>query len=163
MAVTFTNNWKNILDALEGILEDEFKGTLPVCVGDEPMHGSQYIRVRPINSSLISYTNTSEEREFNISVIYYFDEKFLKTKNLEHRLRFTSRIEALVHDNFIITLSDSSKAVNCRVAETKIVCGASDSNSSNFNGRLSNADGKRNPNSTSVSFLERSPLYIAPI
>ena len=34
MAVTFTNNWKNILDALEGVLEDEFKGALPVYKGN---------------------------------------------------------------------------------------------------------------------------------
>jgi len=30
MAVTFTNNWKNILDKLESVLETEFKGTLKV-------------------------------------------------------------------------------------------------------------------------------------
>ena len=29
MAVTFTNNFKNILDKLESIIEAEFKGALP--------------------------------------------------------------------------------------------------------------------------------------
>ena len=48
------------------------------------------------------------------------------------------------------------------VAETKIVRGARRSHSSNFSGRLSSADGRRKPNSTSVSLRERSPLYIAP-
>ena len=37
------------------------------------------------------------------------------------------------------------------------------SNSPNCSGRLSSADGRRNPYSTSVSLRERSPRYIAPI
>ncbi|CSI92128.1 Uncharacterised protein [Vibrio cholerae] len=49
------------------------------------------------------------------------------------------------------------------VADTKMVCGANASNSSNLSGRLSKAEGRRKPNSTSVSFRERSPLNIAPI
>ena len=48
------------------------------------------------------------------------------------------------------------------VADTKIICGASCSHSSNFSGRLSSADGRRKPYSTSVSLRERSPLYMAP-
>ena len=48
------------------------------------------------------------------------------------------------------------------VADTKIICGASRSHSSNRSGRLSSADGRRKPYSTSVSLRERSPLYIAP-
>ena len=36
-------------------------------------------------------------------------------------------------------------------------------NSSNWSGRLSSADGSRNPYSTSVSFRARSPLYMPPI
>ena len=39
MAVTFTNNWKNILDKLESILKTEFKGTLPVYKGDSVPKG----------------------------------------------------------------------------------------------------------------------------
>ena len=37
------------------------------------------------------------------------------------------------------------------------------SNSSKLSGLLSSADGRRKPYSTSVSFLDRSPWYIAPI
>ncbi len=48
------------------------------------------------------------------------------------------------------------------VADTKIICGAMDSHSSNFSGRLSSAEGRRKPYSTSVSLRERSPLYMAP-
>ena len=46
------------------------------------------------------------------------------------------------------------------VAETKIICGASCSHSSNFSGRLSSAEGRRKPYSTSISLRERSPLYM---
>ena len=49
------------------------------------------------------------------------------------------------------------------VAETKIICGASASHSSKRSGRLSSADGRRKPYSTSVSLRERSPLYMPPI
>jgi hypothetical protein len=45
---------------------------------------------------------------------------------------------------------------------TTIACGMR-SHSSNFRGRLSSADGRRNPYSTSVSLRERSPRYMPPI
>ena len=51
MAVSFTNNFKNILDKLESIIKTEFKGTLHTCVGYEKMHGSQYLRIVPESSS----------------------------------------------------------------------------------------------------------------
>ena len=120
MPVTFTNNFKNILDKLESVIETEFKGSLPTCVGYEKMHGSQYLRILPESSSLISFMTHSEERQFNIKLIYYFDEKMINTKTIDHILRYTSRIEALVHDNIIMTLSDNSKAFDCRVQSTEL-------------------------------------------
>tara|TARA_R100001594_G_C4008773_1_gene256447 strand:- start:252 stop:686 length:435 start_codon:yes stop_codon:yes gene_type:complete len=120
MAVTFTNNFKNILDKLESIIETEFKGALPTCVGYEQMHGSQYLRIIPESSSLVDFTTDSEEREYNIRLIYYFDEKMVNTKTLDHILRYTSRIEALIHDNIIMTLSDSTRALNCNIQSTKL-------------------------------------------
>ncbi len=120
MTVSFTNNFKNILDKLESIIETEFKGALPTCVGYEQMHGSQYLRILPISSSLTSFTSDSEERQYNVQLIYYFDEKMVNTKTMDHILRYTSRIEALVHDNIIMTLSDSTKALNCRIESTEL-------------------------------------------
>jgi len=120
MAVSFTNNFKNILDKLESIIKTEFKGTLPTCVGYEKMHGSQYLRIVPESSSLVSFMTDSEERQYNIRLIYYFDEKMVNTKTVDHILRYTSRIEALIHDNIIMTLSDSSKALNCRLESTEL-------------------------------------------
>ena len=120
MAITPENTFKNILDKLESIVETEFKGALPTCVGYEKMHGSQYLRIVPESSSLVSFMTDSEERQYNIRLIYYFDEKMVNTKTVDHILRYTSRIEALVHDNIIMTLSDSTKALNCKIQSTKL-------------------------------------------
>jgi hypothetical protein len=48
-----------------------------------------------------------------------------------------------------------------RRGETKMTWRMRRSNSSNFSGRLSSADGRRKPYSTSVVLRERSPLYMA--
>ena len=120
MAITPENTFKKILDQLENIVETEFKGALPACVGYEQMHGSQYLRIIPESSELLNYTTNSEEKQYNIELIYYFDGKMLNTKAVDHILRYTSRIEALVHDNVIMTLSDNSKAFNCRVQNTNL-------------------------------------------
>ena len=41
----------------------------------------------------------------------------VKTKALDHILRYVSRVESLIHDNMTMTLSDtnSTRAFNCRV------------------------------------------------
>ena len=120
MAITPENTFKKILDALESIVETEFKGALPTCVGYDKMHGSQYLRILPEGSELLSFMTDSEEREYRIKLIYYFDEKMVNTKTTDHILRYTSRVEALIHDNKIMTLSDSSKALNCRIQSTEL-------------------------------------------
>jgi len=120
MPVTFTNNWKNILDKLRSVLRTEFKGTLPVYIGDEGSEGSQFIRLDPIGSEFIEYMHSSESREFTISVFYYFAEHNLKKTALDHVLRYVSRIEALIHDNVTMTLSNSSQAYNCRFESTQL-------------------------------------------
>ena len=120
MPVTFTNNWKNILDKLRSIMRTEFKGALPVYIGDEGQEGSQYVRLDPIGSELLEYNITSESREFTINVFYYFAEHNIKKTALDHVLRYVSRIEALIHDNVTMTLADSTQAYNCRFETTQI-------------------------------------------
>ena len=53
-----------------------------------------------------------------------------------------------------------SRAYGPGVADTKIVWPARSSHSLNVSGRLSSADGSRNPNATSTSFRDRSPWYM---
>ena len=121
MAVNFTNNFKNILDKLRNILRDEFKGALPVYIGHESSQASsQFLRLDPVGSELNEYSVSSETREFTVNMYYYFLDKNIKKTSLDHVLRYVSRIEALVHDNIAIDLSDSTRLFNCRVESTAL-------------------------------------------
>ena len=121
MAVNFTNNWKNILDKLESVLETEFKGTLPVYKGkDIPKGVNQAIQLIPTGSVLTEYNVTSETREFSITLRYVFAEANVNERALDHILRQISRIEALIHDNVAMTLTDNSNAFNCRFESTDL-------------------------------------------
>ena len=121
MAVTFTNNWKNILDKLESILETEFKGALKVYKGNSIPKGiSQAVQLIPSGSVLSEYNVLSETREFTIEVRFVFNEANIRETALDHVLRYVSRIEALIHDNIAMTLSDSSRAFNCRFESTDL-------------------------------------------
>ena len=121
MAVNFSNNWKLILDKLESVLEDEFKGALPVYKGNSiPAGVNQAIQLIPTGSVLSEYNATSETREFSIQVRFIFNEANVNETALDHILRQVSRIEALIHDNVAMTLSDSSDAFNCRFESTEL-------------------------------------------
>ena len=121
MAVNFTNNWKNILDKLESVIETEFKGALPVFKGDPVPKGvNQALQLIPVSSALSDYNTTSETREFSIQIRFIFNEANVNETALDHILRQVSRIEALVHDNVAMTLSDSSNAFNCRFESTEL-------------------------------------------
>ena len=119
--VNFTNNWKNILDKLESILETEFKGALPVYKGkDIPKGANQALQLIPTGSVLTEYNTTSETREFSVTVRYVFADANVNERALDHILRQISRIEALIHDNMAMTLSDSTRAFNCRFDSTDL-------------------------------------------
>ena len=121
MAVTFTNNWKNILDKLESVLETEFKGALPVYKGNTVPKGvNQALQLIPTGSVLSEYNTTSETREFSVTVRFIFAEVNVKETALDHILRYVSRIEALIHDNIAMTLADSTEAFNCRFETTDL-------------------------------------------
>ena len=126
MAVSFTNNWKNILDKLENTLRTEFKGALPIYTGNKAPAGSTYLQLNPTGSELLEYAVTSELREFTIQILYYFLEANVKDSALDHILRMVSRTEALIHDNVTLTLSDSSVAYNCRMQNTTLNAGEED-------------------------------------
>ena len=121
MAVTFTNNWKNILDKLRNVLRTEYGGTLPIYIGSEDSNaGTQYIRLEPTGSVLSEYNTNSETREFTIDIFYVFGGANVKKTALDHVLRFVSRTEALIHDNMAMTLTDSTRAFNCRFESTEL-------------------------------------------
>ena len=121
MAVTFTNNFKNILDKLESVLEAEYGRTLPVYKGYTiPRGATQAIQIVPSGTTLSEYNTTSELREYAIDVRYVFSEANINETALDHILRCVSRIEALIHDNVAMTLADSSDAFNCRFESTEL-------------------------------------------
>ena len=119
MATSFTNNWKNILDKLESIFKTEFKGAMKVYVGGSVDAGNQYLRIDPLGSDLLEYSVNSETREFSIAITYHFRDANVKTRSLDHILRYVSRIESLIHDNMAMTYTNENSVVenlfNCRV------------------------------------------------
>ena len=121
MAVNFDNNWKLILDKLESILETEFKGALPVYRGNSiPTGANQALQLIPTGTTLIEYNATSETREFTIEIRFVFNEANVNESALDHILRQVSRVEALIHDNVAMTLSNNSQAFNCRFESTEL-------------------------------------------
>ena len=121
LGTDYQNNWKNILDKLESVLETEFKGALPVYKGkDIPKGANQALQIIPTGSVLTDYNATSETREFSVTVRYVFADANVNERALDHILRQVSRIEALIHDNVAMTLSDSSDAFNCRFESTDL-------------------------------------------
>ena len=110
MAVTYTNNWKNILTALMSKIRAEMK--CPVYSNwEQDIKANQFIRIIPTGSSQLEKATFMEVREFNMDCQYYF----IKRKNAQFQdyvLNQVSILEALVHDNITLTLADSTKAVD---------------------------------------------------
>ena len=124
MAVTFTNNWKNILDKVQSTLRTEFGGSAPVFIGraDESA-GNQYFRLEPASSELTELYAGGEQREFTINIFFYFNSTEIGKKEYDHILRFVSRAEALMHDNITLTLADSTTLFNCRMESCELDVG----------------------------------------
>ena len=120
MAISFENNWKNILDKLQSVLRTEFGSTLKVYRGKAGNPGNQYLTLLPLGTTLSSYNISSETREFFINMEYHFRDPNLNEQALDHVTRVVSRIEALIQNNTSMPLSDSSSAFNCRVETTDL-------------------------------------------
>ena len=122
MAVSFANNFKNLLDKLESVLESEFKGALPVYKGvGVPKGVNQALQLIPTGSVLNEINTNSELREYSVTVRFVFSEVNVRESAMDHILRYVSRIEALIaKENFTMTLADSSQAFNCRFESTEL-------------------------------------------
>ena len=115
MAVTYTNNWKNILTALKSKIMAEMK--CPV-YSDwyQEIKGNQFISVIPTSSEQGDVTNKSEHRTFNMEVRYYFLNR--KDKQFQNYvLNQVSILEALVHDNPTLALANSTTAYNVMIGD----------------------------------------------
>ena len=121
MAVTFTNNWENILDKLQSILRVEFGNGLRIYTSIKTISDvNQYLQIRPTSSENVEYHFKSEMREFSCLLEFHYKTKNIKNRELEQVMQITSRIEKVILDNSAMTLSDSSKAYNCRIESTEI-------------------------------------------
>ena len=120
MAITFTNNWKNILDKLQNVLRDEFKGSLRVYRGKVASAGNQYITLIPLGTNITNYNVSSEIREFFVNLEYHFRDANINEQALDHVTRVVSRVEALMQNNISMTLADNSEAFNCRIESTDL-------------------------------------------
>ena len=118
MAVTYTNNWANILTALKSKIRAEMKCPVYSDWYDE-VKGNQFISVVPISSEQGDVTKNSEHRTFNMEVRYYF----LNRNNKQFQnyvLNQVSILEALVHDNPTLSLADSTTAYNVMIGDLEL-------------------------------------------
>ena len=115
MAVTYTNNWKNILTALQSKIRAELK--CPVYSDwDNNIKANQFVRIIPVGSEQGDVTKFSEHRTFNMETRYYF----LKRKDTQFQnyvLNQVSILEALVHDNPTLSLANSTTAYNVMIGD----------------------------------------------
>ena len=124
---TFASNWENILDKMTSVLRTEFKNTLPVYIGKaNDRAGSQYLQLKPTGSELLNYAVKSETRDFSVNMFLYCGKKNDSRITLDAILHLTSRVEALMHDNVAMTLSDNSNLFNCRMESTTLNAGDED-------------------------------------
>ena len=115
MAVTYKNNWKNIITAFMSNLKAEMK--CPIFSNfDEVNKSNQFIRLMPTGSSQGDVTAFSEHRTFNINIQYFI----MNQNNSQFQnyvLNQVSILEALVHDNPTISLADSTTAYNLMIGD----------------------------------------------
>ena len=118
MAVTYKNNWKNILTALMSKIKAEMK--CPVFSGfGEENKSNQFIKLIPNGSEQGDVTKFSEHRTFNIGIHYYImNRKDSQFQN--YVLNQVSILEALIHDNPTLSLSDGTTAYNLMIGDLEL-------------------------------------------
>ena len=85
----------------------------------QEIKGNQFISVIPSSSDQGDVTNKSEHRTFNMEVKYYFLSR--KDKQFQNYvLNQVSILEALVHDNPTVSLSDSTTAYNVMIGDLEL-------------------------------------------
>ena len=118
MAVTYTNNWKNLLTALMSKIKAEMKCPIFSGFGEENKT-NQFIKLIPNGSNQGDVTKFSEHRTFNINIRYYIinrnDSQFQN-----YVLNQVSILEALIHDNPTLTLADSTTAYNLMIGDLEL-------------------------------------------
>ena len=116
MAVTYTNNFNNIMDKLMETIKTEMPVPVQKTTTGQPLlKANESIRLIPNGSSLVEYAAFMEQREFSITIQYVFQDRRENHGFLDHVMNNSSRLEALIHDNITITLTDSTTAFDLRM------------------------------------------------
>ena len=115
MAVTYKNNWKNILTALKSKIRAEIKCPIFSNI-NEKNKSNQFIQLIPTGSEQGDVTRYSEHRTFNINIQYYMmNSKSSDFQN--YMLNQVSMLEALIHENPTLLLADNKTAFNLMIGD----------------------------------------------
>ena len=121
MAVTYTNNFNNIMDKLMETIKAEMPVPVQKATTTEPLlKANESIRIIPNGSSLIEYASHMEQREYSITIQYVFNDRRENHNFLDHVMNQCSRLEALIHDNLTLTLTDSTTAFDLRMNDMEL-------------------------------------------
>ena len=115
MAVTYTNNRKNILTALKSKIRAEMK--CPVYSDwEQEIKSNQFVKIVPTGSSQLDKATFMEVRSFEMDCQYFFVKR-KDNKFQDYVLNQVSILEALIHDNITLTLADNTKAVDVTLGD----------------------------------------------
>ena len=64
---------------------------------------------------MVEYASHMEQREYSITIQYVFTDRRENHNFLDHVMNQCSRLEALIHDNLTLTLTDSTTAFDLRM------------------------------------------------
>ena len=121
MAVSYTNNFNNIADKLLEVIKTEMPVPVNKTTATQPyLKANEFIRVVPIGSTIVEYAGFMEEREYEFNIKYIFQDRRENSGFLEHVMNNCSRFEALIHENQLITLADSTRAFNLRLNDMEL-------------------------------------------
>ena len=120
MAVSYTNNWKNIADKLKNILSREFGRTLPVYIGEGNYSDNQFMKIIPTSNELTERVVSAELRQYNFNLIIYIMEGNAGLVALNNTLRILSKVESVIGNNQTMTLTDSTTSINGELSSYEI-------------------------------------------
>ena len=121
MAVTYENNFNFIVDKLMEIIKTEMPVPVQKTTTGQPLlKANESIRLIPNGSSLVEYASFMEQREYSITIQYVFQDRRESHNFLDHVMNNSSRLEALIHDNITMTLTDSTTAFDLRMNDMEL-------------------------------------------
>tara|TARA_Y100000592_G_C5462972_1_gene314985 strand:- start:983 stop:1417 length:435 start_codon:yes stop_codon:yes gene_type:complete len=123
MAVTYTQNWKFIANALRNKLRLEFGSVLAVYIGEGDYAGNHFLKILPQSNTVVERYAKGELRQYNFQLIYYFMDANIREVGLKQMLRVLCRIESLLGNFRSLNITDTTKITNGQLTDYEIVEG----------------------------------------